>query len=260
MGLSDQVFDESSVFVTKKALLAKKSGCSLVAFFGDGTFGWFAPADICPLEQNFEVFSAASNNKQFLQSLRDVKQAARASRCGKPQYPARSLPQLAEYESEDEEEDYVQEADEALVSQTDPRAALEWLRCACRGGLDPTIKWGFGHEEPMAKATLLQLLRSSRPNGATVEEHLPEEMREYLRSVDRPKAPPLENTVESSDTKRAPTSKVRPLKTFASTFHQRSKASHRHLDFQAFRAYVDDPLPEPTTEPQILDHVVIINP
>eukprot|EP00959_Pyramimonas_sp_CCMP1952_P054470 1138897-Pyramimonas_sp.AAC.1 len=112
--IHQRVFDESSQYVTKKALAAKKPGCFLVAFFGDGTFGWFASTDIRPFEENFKELSKGSTKKQFLEALVDVKQALKASRLGKSQYPARSLPQLADYESEDEEAEYDQYTDKAL--------------------------------------------------------------------------------------------------------------------------------------------------
>ncbi|KAL0384809.1 UNVERIFIED_CONTAM: hypothetical protein Sradi_2875200 [Sesamum radiatum] len=50
----------------------KHQGYALVAFFGDGSYGWFDPAELIPFEENFEEKSKQTTSKPFLQAVEEA--------------------------------------------------------------------------------------------------------------------------------------------------------------------------------------------
>ncbi|KAL0422045.1 UNVERIFIED_CONTAM: hypothetical protein Slati_3227400, partial [Sesamum latifolium] len=50
----------------------KHEGYALVAFFGDGSYGWFDPAELIPFEENFEEKSKQTTSKPFLQAVAEA--------------------------------------------------------------------------------------------------------------------------------------------------------------------------------------------
>jgi len=73
----------NEAFASSSARLGKKEGCVLVAFFGDGSYGWFDPVQLIPFDENFAEKSKQVKLKSFSNAVKDaVEEASRRCALG----------------------------------------------------------------------------------------------------------------------------------------------------------------------------------
>ncbi|KAL2491942.1 Tudor/PWWP/MBT superfamily protein [Abeliophyllum distichum] len=65
-------FIYNEAFATPSVRRTKHEGHVLVAFFGDGSYGWFEPAELIPFEKNFAEKSRQTLSRSFLKAVEEA--------------------------------------------------------------------------------------------------------------------------------------------------------------------------------------------
>lgn len=73
----------NEAFASPTVRRTKKEGFVLVAFFGDGSYGWFEPAQLIPFQANFAEKSKQTNSRTFTKAVEEaVDEASRRCALG----------------------------------------------------------------------------------------------------------------------------------------------------------------------------------
>ncbi|PIN26992.1 Histone-lysine N-methyltransferase [Handroanthus impetiginosus] len=62
----------NEAFASPSVRRTKHEGHVLVAFFGDGSYGWFDPAELIPFEENFAEKSRQTSSRSFLKAVEEA--------------------------------------------------------------------------------------------------------------------------------------------------------------------------------------------
>lgn len=65
-------FIYNEAFATPSVRRGKHKGHVLVAFFGDGSYGWFQPTELVPFEENFAEKSKQTTSRSFLNAVEEA--------------------------------------------------------------------------------------------------------------------------------------------------------------------------------------------